>query len=239
MLGGLDGAAVLDLYAGSGAVGLEALSRGAADVLLVESDAGRGPGHQAEHRDRRPARRTAGAGPGRPRAAPRARSGRAARSRLRRSALLGGRRRAPQGADDAGRARLAGAGRAGHTGARRQVRRAALAGRIRQGPVQALRRDDALVRSRVRSFARFWRTGRTDGSVSLRDSRGLPWVLRPGHQWPSGHHQPRGEAPRRGDRRRAAQSVQVVAVHRRRAGRAAARGQQGPAERHGRPSSTA
>ena len=35
---GLDGAAVLDLYAGSGAVGLEALSRGAADVLLVESD---------------------------------------------------------------------------------------------------------------------------------------------------------------------------------------------------------
>ena len=40
MLGGLEGATVLDLYAGSGAVGLEALSRGAADVLLVESDAG-------------------------------------------------------------------------------------------------------------------------------------------------------------------------------------------------------
>ncbi len=38
MRGGLGGAAVLDLYAGSGAVGLEALSRGAADVLLVESD---------------------------------------------------------------------------------------------------------------------------------------------------------------------------------------------------------
>jgi len=37
--GPLDGAAVLDLYAGSGAVGLEALSRGAPDVLLVESDA--------------------------------------------------------------------------------------------------------------------------------------------------------------------------------------------------------
>lgn len=36
--GSLDGAAVLDLYAGSGAVGLESLSRGAADVLLVESD---------------------------------------------------------------------------------------------------------------------------------------------------------------------------------------------------------
>ncbi|GGK43046.1 16S rRNA (guanine(966)-N(2))-methyltransferase RsmD [Nocardia camponoti] len=35
---GLDGARVLDLYAGSGALGLEALSRGAESVLLVESD---------------------------------------------------------------------------------------------------------------------------------------------------------------------------------------------------------
>ena len=34
----LRGAHVLDLYAGSGAVGLEAASRGAASVLLVESD---------------------------------------------------------------------------------------------------------------------------------------------------------------------------------------------------------
>ncbi|MGH3279108.1 MAG: 16S rRNA (guanine(966)-N(2))-methyltransferase RsmD [Trebonia sp.] len=38
-LGGLDGLRVMDLYAGSGALGLEALSRGAAGVLLVESDA--------------------------------------------------------------------------------------------------------------------------------------------------------------------------------------------------------
>ena len=36
--GPLAGAAVLDLYAGSGAAGLEALSRGAATVLFVESD---------------------------------------------------------------------------------------------------------------------------------------------------------------------------------------------------------
>lgn len=34
----LTGAAVLDLYAGSGALGLEALSRGAASALFVESD---------------------------------------------------------------------------------------------------------------------------------------------------------------------------------------------------------
>ncbi len=39
LLGGLAGASVLDLYAGSGAVGLEALSRGADDVVLVEADA--------------------------------------------------------------------------------------------------------------------------------------------------------------------------------------------------------
>jgi 16S rRNA (guanine966-N2)-methyltransferase len=35
---GLRDARVLDLYAGSGAVGLEALSRGAAEAMLVESD---------------------------------------------------------------------------------------------------------------------------------------------------------------------------------------------------------
>jgi len=34
----LDGARVLDLYAGSGAIGLEAVSRGAARALLVEAD---------------------------------------------------------------------------------------------------------------------------------------------------------------------------------------------------------
>jgi 16S rRNA (guanine966-N2)-methyltransferase len=39
MLGPLDGARVLDLYAGSGALGIEALSRGAASATLVERDA--------------------------------------------------------------------------------------------------------------------------------------------------------------------------------------------------------
>jgi len=38
--GGIVGARVIDLFAGSGALGLEALSRGAAWCLFVESDAG-------------------------------------------------------------------------------------------------------------------------------------------------------------------------------------------------------
>ena len=38
ILGAVDGAAVLDLYAGSGAMGLEALSRGAVKAVFVEWD---------------------------------------------------------------------------------------------------------------------------------------------------------------------------------------------------------
>lgn len=38
LLGPVDGASVLDLFAGSGAMGLEALSRGAARAVFVESD---------------------------------------------------------------------------------------------------------------------------------------------------------------------------------------------------------
>jgi len=38
LVGPVDGAAVLDLYAGSGAYGLEALSRGAARAVFVEKD---------------------------------------------------------------------------------------------------------------------------------------------------------------------------------------------------------
>jgi 16S rRNA (guanine966-N2)-methyltransferase len=37
VLGGVDGASVLELYAGSGALGIEALSRGAAHATFVES----------------------------------------------------------------------------------------------------------------------------------------------------------------------------------------------------------
>ncbi|MFX8868037.1 RsmD family RNA methyltransferase, partial [Acinetobacter baumannii] len=37
-LGGFEGLSVADLFAGSGALGLEALSRGAASAILVEQD---------------------------------------------------------------------------------------------------------------------------------------------------------------------------------------------------------
>ncbi len=40
LIGPVEGATVLDLFAGSGAMGLEALSRGAASAVFVESDPG-------------------------------------------------------------------------------------------------------------------------------------------------------------------------------------------------------
>jgi 16S rRNA (guanine966-N2)-methyltransferase len=40
LIGPVDGASVLDLFAGSGAMGLEALSRGAVSAVFVESDRG-------------------------------------------------------------------------------------------------------------------------------------------------------------------------------------------------------
>jgi 16S rRNA (guanine966-N2)-methyltransferase len=40
LIGPVDGATVLDLFAGSGGMGLEALSRGAARAVFVESDSG-------------------------------------------------------------------------------------------------------------------------------------------------------------------------------------------------------
>ena len=52
----LTGLSVLDLYAGSGALGLEALSRGAASALFVESDRRAAAVLDAQHRDARPAR---------------------------------------------------------------------------------------------------------------------------------------------------------------------------------------
>ena len=67
----LPGASVLDLFAGSGAAGIEALSRGAAHATFVERDARRVRGHRGEPRADAPG--------GRARAIVRARRARLAR----------------------------------------------------------------------------------------------------------------------------------------------------------------
>ena len=93
IIGSLAGARVLDLYAGSGAVGLEALSRGAGHVLLVESGARAGRVIRENIDGARPARRRGdhrpgGAGAG-PRAGPRRRGGTTSCSPTRPYALAG------------------------------------------------------------------------------------------------------------------------------------------------------
>ena len=61
ILGPLDGARVLDLYAGSGALGIEALSRGAAAAVFVERDARAAHGVAGQPRRRWGSRPTSGA----------------------------------------------------------------------------------------------------------------------------------------------------------------------------------
>src|ERR1700736_2491448 len=117
LTGSLDGARVLDLYAGSGAVGLEALSRGAEHVLLVES----GPQAARVIRDNIEAIGLAGA---------EVVTDRVERVLARRPALRAGRRRGLRHAPDTERPRLAGAGGVGGRRARHPVRAGQLAGRF-------------------------------------------------------------------------------------------------------------
>ena len=139
----LDGARVLDLYAGSGAVGLEAVSRGAASALLVDADARppRPPGTTPARSGWPTARpcggtRSSGSWPARP----------SRRPRLRRSAVRAGRRRTGRRARRAG-GRLARARR--RAGGRALVPRRgpALAGAGRGSQTAPLRRGHPLVRS--------------------------------------------------------------------------------------------
>ena len=62
MLGDVSGARVLDLYAGSGALGIEALSRGAESAVFVERDRARARRARAQPRGDRRARRGQAAG---------------------------------------------------------------------------------------------------------------------------------------------------------------------------------
>src|ERR1700742_2057081 len=123
--GDLDGVRVMDLYAGSGALGLEALSRGAASVLLVESDARAAGGLKAHRKGPGPARRAGGRRPGGTAARPsagraRAPAGRGLRPGVRRPAVRGDRRGRGHDARPVGR-RLARRRRARRGGAGHQV----------------------------------------------------------------------------------------------------------------------
>ena len=58
MLGDVDGATVLDLFAGTGALGIEALSRGAKRAVFVERDRARAGGAEGQSARRSGSRRT-------------------------------------------------------------------------------------------------------------------------------------------------------------------------------------
>ena len=200
----LAGRRVLDLYAGSGAVGLEALSRGAR-ATRCSSRPTRGaarpcgptstPLGAARCRGPWPAGSSAWS------AAPRRRP--RVRRALPRPALRPARRR------PAARARARCGATAGSRPTRVVVveradprRAVALAGGRRARRVAPLRRGDALVRSRRRRApADRSRERRRSDRAPLR----VPGLLRPGHQRPPRRHRAGQPALRRGHRRRARQ----------------------------------
>ena len=196
----IDGCRFADLYAGSGAVGLEAASRGAAHVLLVESRPEGGPGDPGEHRG---ARAGPGVPAGRPAGWPPCWPAAAGRRRTTWSSPI---RRTPARRGDSPRcwprwsARLAGPGRGARRRAVHPVRAEPGAGwKASQPSVLAatVRRCFGTVAARER------RAGRRGDEAS-----GVPRLVRPGHQRAPGHHRPGQPALRRGDRRGAGQPVQ-------------------------------
>ena len=114
----IEGRRVIDLFAGTGALGIEALSRGASYCLFVEEAPGRPGTHPPQRRSLRPDRRNAHLPPRRDRSRT-SRKHRALRPRVSRSAL---RQRAwRKGSRRPGRRRLADARR--DRGFRRKSRR--------------------------------------------------------------------------------------------------------------------
>ena len=186
---GLAGARVLDLYAGSGAVGLEALSRGAAHVLLVEKDRRALDAVRANVAAARACpvprwspttRRGWPPPPARPGRTTWCSSTRRTTSRRPRSPrwsahLVAGGWPAPDALLVVERA-----SRDGGLG---------LAGRGRAGAGPPVRRGHALVRSRGRAGAEAARPGHTLRRRERRRAQGrLPRVVRPGHQRAPRHH---------------------------------------------------
>ena len=206
----LHGASVLDLYAGSGALGLEALSRGAATAMFVESDQRAAAvigqniktlgGHGS---DAAPRHRRVGAGGGR-------RDSR--RPGIRRSALRHGRGRGERDAHRADRSRLDRRGQRRGRRARR-VRARSWPGRTAGSRGKRRRYGDT----------RLEMAERTDlscpASVVTHERRGMPGILRPGDPRPHRHLRARGRPVRRGRGGRAGQPQQEGHVRSRRAHR--------------------
>ena len=173
---------VLDLYAGTGALGLEALSRGAAAAVFVERDARRWSALRRNLRE---------AGPRRPRARVIGADVRGALRRLaaRRRALLLGLPRSALRQGDRGRPGRAVGRRPPDRlrGRHRRARPAPSAARLGRLPVPdrppPVRRHRAVVLSACSRVA-----DRTAGSA---DARRLPGDVRPDHERPRRHPAPR------------------------------------------------
>ena len=200
-LDAVEGATVADLYAGSGALGIEALSRGAGAATFVESSRGRAVGHRgepAQHRAGRPGHRGArrrDRAPGRDHGPVRPGPGRPA-LRLRRLARPGGGGAGP--AHPGGPAgRRIGPGAGPRRAARPSSGRSGTAVRWWCSPV-----DSRTLRSsggNPRSCARWHEPG---------DVGPVPGLVRPDPQRPPRDHRGRVHALRRGHRRRHAQPAE-------------------------------
>ena len=224
-------ASVLDLYAGSGALAIEALSRGAARAVLVDRDRAAVDRDPPQPRDHRASR----AGPRRAGEHRRRVPGRAAARRAARSTSCSSTRPTPPTSAELGRGPERPRPAPGWlaAGATVVVERP-VGRRAGAGP----RGVEGHVGTGLRRYARD-RPHNVDGLRDLteqgshgRGHRPLPGLVRPGDQRSPRHHRAHGASLRRRHRGRDPQPAEVaVAVHARGAPGDAARGHRAPRQR--------
>ena len=183
----VEGATVLDLFAGSGALGIEALSRGAAGATFVETLGGRPRGDRGQPADHRPGRPGDGACAGDAARPPRARrpSTSTSSSPTRRTHFEGW----PELAA-AATARLA-----RRRAARRRIRpRGRSRRRCGRRQVEAVRRYGGDVRPSPRTASPPERPSLMSKPARTRDQRPVPGIVRPDPQRPPRDHRDRVRA---------------------------------------------